>query len=186
MIIHIIRHTTPKINAGVCYGNTDLPLEDSFEAESQQVLEKLLTRYQAVFTSPLKRCYQLSTKLNTDQHQVDKRLIEYNFGDWELTPWSELTSNEAQSWMQNFVEQPAPNGDSMLSMQARVNEFWDNLLTSDLESVALVTHAGVQRLIYASIMKSSIHHIFRLQLDYGSILEVKSDASSGFISIRHL
>lgn len=186
MIIHIIRHTTPNIDTGICYGQTDLSLADTFEAESAQVLKKLLTRYDAVFSSPLKRCDLLSKKLETDHHQSDDRLMEYNFGDWELLPWSDFTSSEAQSWMQDFVNQPAPNGDSMLSMQARVNDFWADLLASDHKKVAVVTHSGVQRLIHAAILETPIQHVFRLQLDYGSILEVNSNKESGLITVKHL
>ncbi|MGK0373917.1 MAG: alpha-ribazole phosphatase [Arenicella sp.] len=186
MLIHLIRHTTPNIKAGICYGQTDLTLADSFEQEADNVLSKLLDRYDVVYTSPLQRCARLAAKLESQTCLTDARLMEYNFGDWELRPWDDFTSEIAKSWMNNFVDQPAPNGDSMLSMQSRVDEFWTDLVTSKHSRVAIVTHSGVQRLIHGHILETPLTHLFRLQLDFGAVLEVNSDNESGLITVKHL
>jgi alpha-ribazole phosphatase len=186
MIIHLIRHTTPEIEAGICYGQTDLPLAQTFEQEAQDLLAKLHDQYDVIYTSPLQRCAQLAVKLKSQTHITDQRLIEYNFGDWELMPWDEFKSAQAQSWMNNFVDQAAPNGDSMLSMQARVSEFWAELLAQEHEKIAIVTHSGVQRLIHGQILETPMTHLFRLQLDFGAVLEVNSDRKSGLITVKHL
>jgi len=186
MLIHLIRHTTPQVESGICYGQTDLELASSFEQEKQDVLSKLKNRYDAIFTSPLKRCSQLADYL-PGQHRIsDPRLLEYNFGEWELLPWSEFKSEAAQSWMTNFVDQAAPNGDSMRVMQQRVNDFWQELIHLDYQNVAVVTHSGVQRLIHGYILETPMTHLFRLQLGYGAVLEVSSDTSSGLMTVKHL
>ena len=41
MDIYIIRHTTPDIAKGICYGQTNLELTDDFQAESDAILSKL-------------------------------------------------------------------------------------------------------------------------------------------------
>jgi alpha-ribazole phosphatase len=186
MIIHLIRHTTPEIKTGICYGQTDLALADSFENEADATLSKLLDRYDAVYTSPLQRCALLAAKIESPSLINDDRLMEYNFGDWELMPWDDFKSEAAQNWMNNFVEQRAPNGDSMLSMQARVNEFWADLLASKHRHVAIVTHSGVLRLIHGHVLETPMTHLFRLQLSFGAILEVNSDAKSGLLTVKHL
>lgn len=186
MIIHIIRHTTPDIEVGVCYGQTDLALAETFEQEAIQVKSKLFDHYDAVYTSPLQRCSQLSKKLESPLHVTDQRLIEYNFGDWELVPWKDFTSEEAHTWMNNFVNQPTPNGESMLTMQSRVSDLWTNLLSCDYETVAVVTHSGVMRLIHGTILETPMTHLFRLQLDFGAVLEANFDKKSDLITIKHL
>ncbi|MBL4673468.1 MAG: alpha-ribazole phosphatase [Arenicella sp.] len=186
MIIHLIRHTTPDIEAGICYGQTDMSLADSFEQEADAVLSKLLDRYDVVYTSPLQRCALLAAKLESPNLINDDRLMEYNFGDWELIPWDDFKSETAQSWMNNFVDQAAPNGDNMLSMQARVSEFWTDLLKSKHQQVAIVTHSGVQRLIHGHVLETPLSHLFRLQLGFGAILEVNSDEKSGLLTVKHL
>lgn len=186
MIIHIIRHTRPNIEPGICYGQTDIGLAETFETESDCVVEKLLACYDAVYTSPLQRCYRLSKKLKSKVLKSDSRLMEYNFGEWELMPWNEFKSDAAQSWMNNYTEQAAPNGDSLVDMKARVTEFWSELLKKNHNTAAIVTHSGVQRLIHASILETPMKHLFRLQLDFGAVLEVNSDRNSGLITVKHL
>jgi len=186
MIIHLIRHTTPEIEPGICYGQTDLPLASTFETESDCVLKKLRHHYDAIYSSPLLRCIKLSEKLNTDHRITDKRLLEYNFGDWELMPWHNFTSTEAKSWMKNFEHQSTPNGECMLSMQVRVHDLWSELLASSYSSIAIVTHAGVLRLIHGLILATPLNKIFRLQLNFGAVLEVNSDQKSDLITIKHL
>ena len=186
MLIHLIRHTTPDIESGICYGQSDLDVTDSFTQEVETVKSKTLKSYDALYTSPLQRCSKLAKHINAKQRFTDKRIMEYNFGDWELLPWNELTSEEAKVWMDNFVDQPAPNGDSIISMQTRVMAFFNELLEHDYESVAVVTHSGVQRLIHAHILSTPLKHLFRLQLDFAAVIEVKSSAPTGLLTVKHL
>ena len=186
MLIHLIRHTTPDIEPGICYGQTDLDVVSSFEQEKDIVLSKTLDEYDAVYTSPLQRCSKLAEYINGKYRTIEPKIIEYNFGDWELKPWSEFKTQSAKEWMDNFVTQPAPNGDSMISMQKRVMSFFNELLKKDYQTVALVTHSGVQRMIHAHVLETDLKHLFRLQLDFGAVIEVKSELSSGLLTVKHL
>ena len=186
MLIHLIRHTTPDIETGICYGQTDLDVSDSFEKEKKIILNKTLEHYDAVYTSPLRRCSKLADAINGGQRITEPKLMEYNFGDWELMPWNEFKSTNAKKWMDNFVDQAAPNGESLSSMQKRVMIFFNALLKKDHQSVALVTHAGVQRLIHGHILNTPLTHLFRLQLDFGAVLEVHYAADSELLTVKHL
>ncbi len=186
MLIHLIRHTTPQIDSGICYGQTDLDLADSFMQEKDVVLSKILPQYDVVYTSPLKRCARLAEYVTTEQRVSDPRLMEYNFGDWELLPWNEFKTEEAKTWMNHFVDQAAPNGDSMLSMHKRVDDFWQEVIHQPHASIAIVTHSGVQRLIHGYILETPMTHLFRLQLEFGAIVEVNSDAKTGLMTVKHL
>ena len=186
MLIHLIRHTTPKIDSGICYGQTDLDLVDTFEQERDEQAKKLFDQYDALYSSPLKRCSLLADTISASERFIDPRIIEYNFGDWELKPWSELNDQKAKIWMDNFVEQAAPNGESILTMQARVTDFFDELFDTKSERVAIVTHSGVQRLIYAHVLQMPLTHIFRLQLDFGAVIEMKYDQLNNISTLKHL
>lgn len=185
MLIHLIRHTTPEIDEGICYGQTDLDLAPSFEQEARTVLSKLKPHYDCVITSPLQRCSRLASKLKADELLSDERVIEYNFGDWELKKWSEFTCDASQHWMNNFIEQKTPNGDSLISMKSRVDEFWQELVKSDYQSVAVVTHSGVLRLIHGFVLETPMTHLFRLQLDFGAVLELNVDGENDLTTIKH-
>ena len=41
MEVYLIRHTQVGIESGICYGQTDVPLADSFPLECKRVQEKL-------------------------------------------------------------------------------------------------------------------------------------------------
>jgi len=112
--------------------------------------------------------------------------MEYDFGDWELRPWDQFVTAEDKIWMDNFVHQPAPNGESLVTMQTRVKSFWDELIELPVTSVAVVTHSGVQRLIHADILQTPLTHVFRLQLDFGAVLEVSNHQTNAVQTIKHL
>jgi len=186
MRIHLIRHTSPEIEAGICYGQADLDLKPSFSEECEVVLSKSLPNYDLVVSSPLQRCARLAEFVPGNNRKLDDRIIEYSFGDWELQPWEDIRSAESKAWMDDFVNVPAPNGESMAMMKLRVDEFFDELLQLDHENVAVVTHSGVQRLIHARILQTPLQYMFRLQLEFGAVMELKNDPKSGLITIKHL
>ncbi|MEO0368145.1 MAG: histidine phosphatase family protein, partial [Pseudomonadota bacterium] len=117
---------------------------------------------------------------------VDSRIMEYHFGDWEMLSWQEIKGERAERWFDNFVDEQSPNGENMRSMQARVMEFYEELLQLDADSIAVFTHAGVQRIIHAHILSTPLKDMFRLQLDYGNVIESKHHAQSGSVTVRHL
>ena len=186
MIIDLIRHTKPDVAEGICYGQTDLPLVSTHPEEFAEIAKLTLPDYDLVVSSPLQRCALLADTVNGKTRRHDARIMEYNFGDWELLPWQDFKSQQAQDWMNNFVDQPAPNGDSITSMQNRVLEFWHELLVSGHENVAVVTHSGVQRLIHAHILETPLTHLFRLELDFGAMIRVKHQRDTKLTTLKHL
>ena len=140
MIIHLIRHTTPEIESGVCYGQADLDVTPSFPQEVATVKSKLQDKYDRVYSSPLQRCTKLAEACLPEQASLDERLMEFDFGDWELKPWREIKGDAADAWFGNFVELPCPNGESMNTMRTRVMDFYQELIEQDIESAAVFTH----------------------------------------------
>ncbi len=186
MIIDLIRHTTPDVQEGICYGQSDLGLASGFHEEFSLISDIIFDQYDLIITSPLQRCARLAATISGDHRRQDERIMEYNFGDWEQRPWSELKSDEAKNWMNNFVDQPAPNGDSIVSMQHRVLQFWQELLDCEHDKIAVVTHSGVQRLIHAHILQTPLTHLFRLELEFGAVIRVKHQRDTALTTLRHL
>ena len=58
MEIAIIRHTTPDVDKGVCYGHADVLLKDTFAAEFQ-VMQQMLPRIDRGYGAR-KKNYQVS------------------------------------------------------------------------------------------------------------------------------
>lgn len=173
MHIHLIRHTQPDIATNICYGQSDIPLATSFEAEKQAILQQLNHHYDAVFSSPLVRCIQLAEAISTPIYQIDKRLLEMDFGIWELKPWHQIHSAQFEEWLADFVYIQAEQGESFIQLYQRVVDFVNDLTTQDYQSIAIVTHAGVIRAIWAWILEIPLQNMFRLQVRYGDICTVQ-------------
>src|SRR5437879_4716773 len=90
MEIYLIRHTAPAVQHGVCYGQSDIDVADSFEEEAKLVAVYLPSYVQYIITSPLKRCKKLADFLCPSHNiQVSDDLKEIHFGTWELKKWDD-------------------------------------------------------------------------------------------------
>ena len=174
MCIYLIRHTTPAIGPGICYGQTDLELEDSYPEEFKQVLEQLPEDIDKVYSSPLIRCLQLAKELSKDPIQED-RLKEIDFGDWELQRWDEIPLDEIQPWYDDYVNIPSKNGESLLGLSKRVLEFYKTLKIKPNETICIVAHSGVIRVILAHLRGIALKDCFQDigKIEYGEVFLIE-------------
>lgn len=188
MKIYFIRHTTPNIEPGICYGQADIDVTSSFTHESEKILSTLqqgenTDNYEYIFTSPAKRCYKLARKIqqqhkNSTQLFTRQELLEVNFGDWELRAWNDIPRTESQTWMGDFINQRPPNGESLLELQDRVQHFLTELIAMNFDNAIVCTHAGVMRLIAAQYLNIPLSEIFTIKLDYGQIMLLEKHLNS--------
>ncbi|MEM9329027.1 MAG: alpha-ribazole phosphatase [Bacteroidota bacterium] len=173
MEIHLVRHTTPDVAEGVCYGQTDLPLAQTFDEEAKRVKEQLPTQVDWVFSSPLGRCKRLASLLSEELELVDE-LKEMNFGAWEMQAWSDIPKDELDPWMRDFVNKAVPGGESMKLLSDRVNQWYERLLTMGEGSVIIVSHAGPIRVILSTINDTPLEQAFkRYRVDYGEVITAR-------------
>lgn len=174
--ILLIRHTTPNIAKDVCYGSSDIGLTHSYQQEKLNITNKCHDfKPDVVYTSPLKRCYQLAVDLFINQHIcIDDRLKEMHFGDWELMRWTDIPADEMDRWSNNFYEVPTPNGESFKELHHRVLEMWHDMIEHEQSNnIAIVTHSGVMRILLMHLMHIPHNKVFHLTLNYGAVIEVK-------------
>jgi alpha-ribazole phosphatase len=165
----VVRHTRLDIEIDRCYGQSEVALAPSFGVELGELQSSIPQEYAAIYSSPLQRCQQLARQFGGPL-QISDKLLEYNFGDWELQRWNDIDQAALDRWMQNFVEVCPPNGETLLDMYARVSDFIDDLRQSSCPSVLLVTHAGVIRCIWAYLLAIPLASIFKLKIGYGEPL----------------
>ncbi|MCJ8290845.1 MAG: alpha-ribazole phosphatase [Crocinitomicaceae bacterium] len=168
MELILIRHTTPDIDKGICYGQSDLDLAGSFESELTPILEELGMQSR-VYSSPLKRCRLLADRIGTEV-RLDDRLMEMDFGDWELKLWNDIPTDEIQPWYDDYVNARTNNGESLQLLDARVRSFFDELKALEDDIVVCVTHAGVIRVMNGIINELRLDQIFSLKVKYGEVL----------------
>ena len=187
MLIHLIRHTTPDIESGVCYGQKNLDTLNSFEQEKNSIIARLKPQYDIVYSSPLKRCTQLAKTIKTREFAVDNDLMEVNFGNWEGKTWDEIPHSESKPWMDDFINVCPPNGESLTQMQQRVQRFIEHhLKPNEQKNTAIVTHAGVIRLFFVWALNIPLENIFKIKLDYGVVIEMDYQSTEFGASVRFL
>ncbi len=172
MELYLIRHTTPEVGKGICYGQSDVPLAESFAAEWEALRGGLPTGVTCVYTSPLSRCRRLAKRIAA-QYAVplhaDDRLRELNFGRWEMQPWDAIPEPELMTWMNNYVHAACPGGESYTELMGRVASFVAFLRGQAPGRALVVTHAGVIRSCYAVLRGLTPEAALAQQVAYGDV-----------------
>lgn len=172
MEVSLIRHTTPVFEPGLIYGRKELPLHADFPLELEAVQSELNGDFEIVYSSPALRCTELAKSLSPE-FIVDNRLQELDFGEWEGKTWDTVDQRTLQAWMDDYVNVCTPGGESMMQMYARVREFWAELGQSGYGKAAVVTHAGVIRLILSIVNQVDLTRIFDIKIAYGEVIRVR-------------
>lgn len=176
MRITTVRHTSVDVPKGICYGKSDVPLASSFETECALVSDKLGSAlFDAVFSGPLSRCTILATELAKKLPiHTDNRLIELDFGDWEMADWNSIYESAAsKSWFADYVNTRCPNGESFADQIERTGSFLADLNKEPFNHTLVVTHAGIIRAMMCLLQDKSPEEAFNTPLEYGQVLTFK-------------
>ncbi|MCU0468116.1 MAG: alpha-ribazole phosphatase [Arcicella sp.] len=187
MEIFLVRHTSVNVPKGICYGKSDVGLSERASAEIKNTVERLSNhcdiKTAKVWSSPATRCLQLAESINA-QFDIDERLWEMNFGDWEMKAWDDIKRKESETWMMDFVNVRTPNGESFKELSARANEFLDEVIDQSHRQVVLVNHAATIRTLICRALDLDLKNAFRMEIDYGSISKITY--KNGFWSVRFI
>lgn len=175
MEIILIRHTSVNVPPGVCYGQTDVPLKPTFEQEAAVTAHNLeaYLPFDHVYTSPLTRCVRLATYCGYPDAECDKRLMELNFGSWEMKPFDHNDDPRLKEWYADYLNVAATGGESFAMQYRRVSEFLEELKRKPYRRVAIFAHGGVLicAQIYAGILKPE--EAFGALTPYGGIIKIE-------------
>ncbi len=149
MRLYLVRHFAPTVAPGVCYGRTDLRVDPALQARALPALRARLPPDAPVFSSPLQRCAMLAASLAGEAVRYDARLMELDFGSWEMQPWDAIARSDIDAWAANVSHYRPGGGDSVADMALRVSAFYDELLGLSLAHAIVVAHAGAMRLLAA-------------------------------------
>lgn len=181
MNVFLIRHTAVYNPKKLCYGQSEIALEENFTSEFnwlEDILHPHILNDALFYSSPLRRCTKLASYLSNENYLVDDRILELNFGDWELKEWDDIIPKDLDEWMSDFVHYTIPNGESFMNLYNRVNVFWQEILKLEKSNIFIVSHAGVIRSILASILEFPLEKAFDIAIDYQSITQIKYDAKT--------
>jgi alpha-ribazole phosphatase len=185
MRLYLIRHPQPLIGAGICYGSTDLDVADSEVTEILPALTRQCPKNALLFSSPMRRCMKLAQALAHSLRltvQADPRLVEMDFGRWEMQSWDRIARTEIEAWANDVANYPVGGAASAMQMAQRVAAFYDEIRLAQQEAI-VVSHAGTMRMLMArhedcQPAEMIVRHIGR-PVAYGEVivLDVNDDNS---------
>jgi alpha-ribazole phosphatase len=162
MRVHLIRHPPPQVDAGVCYGRTDLLCAPAQQAITLAAALPLLPPSLAgvpVISSPSRRCADLALALPAAEVTFDARLMEMNFGAWEMRRWDDIAHAEVNAWRDDLLHYLPGGGESLLQMTRRVHAFYQDLLARNDPQIIVVAHSGSMRVLAACTPQRSVEQI---------------------------
>ena len=172
MEIYLIRHTTPAIAAGICYGQADIEVAESFEEEAKLIRQQVPSEI-ICYSSPLKRCRQLANYIYPNINiELTDELKEMHFGEWELQPWDQIPGEPLDVWMKDFVNVRVPGGENYLDLYNRTISFFQHIVIKN-QSAAIFTHSGNIRSILSYVNNVPLEESFsKFKIGYGEVVRV--------------
>ena len=152
MKLWLLRHAAVVLEAGLCYGASDVPADAALNQAAAGQAAALLPTGLPVFTSALGRARQLGAALQTlrpdlGEPKVDARLNEMDFGQWELQAWNAIPRAAFDAWMANFAHHAFGGAESTQALLDRVGAALNELKASGVDEAVWVSHAGVIRAV---------------------------------------
>ena len=174
--IYLVRHGETNWNRQLRYqGQGDIPLNEEGCRQAKCIADYLAReKIETVYSSPLSRARETAA-LVAEKHClelfVENGLMEIDFGEWEGRSYNELKKEEqdfAERWFYNPDTITIPGGESYSSFKVRVLDGYERIRHTD-KNIAVVTHAGVIRVIVATVLDMPAANITRLKLSPASL-----------------
>lgn len=171
MEIVLIRHTQTAAARGLIAGWTEVPLAENFHTEAQRIIAHIGTRAgDCLVSSPSTRCVALAKLFGTPR--LENGFREVNFGKWEGCLWDDIPLEELTPWMENFITEAPPDGESARDLASRVQAALESLDQSESRYI-IIAHAGTLRTAAAFFLGLPLENMFNLACEPGTILRAR-------------
>lgn len=173
MPVYLVRHTKPKIEKGICYGQSDIDVTETFLDEAAIIKELLPEGMAQVCSSPLSRCKKLAEHLFPEKQVIyENDLQEIHCGEWEMLHWDAIPKEVIDPWMADFVNIRIPGGESYVQLHARVVACFEKIISMP-GPVAIIAHGGVIRSILSHITNTPLIDSFgAFSINYGCVIRL--------------
>jgi alpha-ribazole phosphatase len=173
----LLRHGEPHAGVhGRCYGQLDPGLSPTGREQMRRAWELLAGESpSAIYCSPRRRAVDSAAlgPAGSPAIRIDDRLREIDFGAFEGLTYEDVASrcpDTYRQWMSEPTTVTFPNGESFQMLSARVgNALEDIRRTHSSETVAIVSHGGVNRAVLRDALNLEPRHVFRLAQAYACI-----------------
>ena len=176
MIVFVRHGETPPNREGLLLGREDPPLTDRGRAQAKDLGHLLAAGGVArVLTSPLRRARDTASPIAAECGalvDVDERLIEIDYGDWEGQPFASLDAEVVGRWHRDPDLTP-PGGENLATVAERVSGFCEELLRDEYAGV--IEAVSQVSTIYASVTwrrRLSPDQVWRMRLEVASLTRI--------------
>ena len=175
MELYLIRHTSVAVAPGTCYGWTDVPVSEHFEAEASECLRQLADlRFDHVYTSPLTRAKRLAAYCGYADAEEEPRMREMFMGEWEMQRFDQIYDPQLKEYFDRYLDTPTRGGESFRDLYRRVVSFLDELRQQwPAEArVAVFCHGGPILCALAYAGRVPMEEVYAHIPDYASITHI--------------
>lgn len=150
MKIWVTRHGQTELNRKkLMQGRTDEPINEK-GIEQAKTAYNLISdvKFDAVYASPLDRAIETASIIGGVSREniiVDERIIETDFGKYELAPYAKQGFKMTAYWVFPELFKNPEGVESIESMVSRSHAFLKELEAKDYENVLVVCHGGIIR-----------------------------------------
>ena len=189
-----MREKEPSTQIIFCrHGQTDFPLDRIYcdgredpslnsNGRQQALLSQDMLRdsnISAIYTSPAARTSETAEIIN-QPHGLkilsDGALKERFFGIWEGLYFHEIERDypaDYIKWKQNPARFQPQGGESMLSLQQRLGDALQSIISNHLQqTILVVTHVGPIRVIVSDALQMPIEMHRHLRIDYAALTRI--------------
>ena len=187
-IVYLLRHAQSVANVkGILAGQDDsVELSKEGFKQAQALISYLKAiNFSQIYSSPMTRCLQTITPFmgkNPDlKFEVDKRIIEMNYGDWSGEKLSKLSKDKRWQKIQtNPSSFTFPNGESFKSMRKRVDITLNDLVRKK-GPILVVTHGDIIKMMITSCLDLPIDRFQSFVAEPASLTVINLEKSKSTI-----
>lgn len=181
--ILLIRHGATDL-AGTFCGQSDPPLNARGRQQVGELLHDLAGEaIEVVYTSDLQRAAETGAILAAAHNipmETRTGLREIHLGAWEGLTWDAIEQCDpayAERWLREYPHCSAPDGETLVRFEARVLQTMDGLLREETRPMAVVSHAGVMRVVMQHLLGYSADACLSLTKEYCCVVRSTNRAA---------
>ncbi len=188
-MLHVLRHGRTEANkSGLLLGRADPDLDDTGRQQAAAAAAALPVGTR-VISSPLARTRQTASFLDPD-HEVDDRLLELDYGEFDLQPLSDIPAATWADWRADPTFAP-PGGESLAELYERVAELLDEIAPmAEDRDVVLVSHVSPIKAAMAWALGVGIDISWRSHVAQASMVRIavssRGPSLHAFNDVSHL
>jgi putative nucleotidyltransferase with HDIG domain len=158
-----------------CIGRTDLPLSERGKSQVARLGIFFDGKHvSVVYTSPAQRARLTADSISRGllPVKVCDALGEIDMGDWEGLSFAEIRERYPELYARRGENPGAvipPNGESLANAQARAVASIEGILGETRGTIAVVAHAGINRLLICKYRNLALNEWLSLPQPYGCV-----------------